>query len=628
MSISIKQTEVAAAPSNFTSPTDRRKRKTFENIYRELKDAGGTLDSQMKKCSELFEKFKNPRESFENFKNHLLHDRRMMSKECEESAYQNFYAKETCKLLFTKEICNVFINSEEGFYKTLGGRILHGIQKVFKSIFGSKTGQDKIKEAKALVNQIEGYESFKTLNTDVNNKRYESFGYKNNIVDKETLCDALETFQKEQNFEIRDFKNIINELEFPKANTTNLIQSKIIKLNNIFIKNGQLPFSRSLLLMRDHNNHWYAIFKGKSVKPLGKGAAKSVFNGWDLSFNRPVAIGLNIIAEDSDNNLRSVRGIKREYRIFDENQLGKYKSIMKIDTLFIEKNIFEKTCFLIGEIFNGSLSSKIKIKDEKLGIVSYITDKIPLDVQMTWGSGMINGLCEVHKEDLIHRDIKPANILVNDDRAVVADLDLVVRVDDIEGINKNAGTPLYVPPEAIRKIFGMMGDKKITQKFDIWSMGLTLYELHYGKFFFEEESARADTIVANLKEKAHLEWKKHLKENGMKPAEIEEYLKNLQIGTSEAEEYMKIIGNYTQEDIDKKFEIAKPNENADLIEIEIHEFLKSLIQVDQEKRPDIETVQKAYEAIREKLPNRNISTSNVGSRLPKDPSSEEPILIT
>ncbi|MGC2595530.1 MAG: hypothetical protein WA347_04555, partial [Rhabdochlamydiaceae bacterium] len=54
---------------------------------------------------------------------------------------------------------------------------------------------------------------------------------------------------------------------------------------------------------------------------------------------------------------------------------------------------------------------------------------------------------------------------------------------------------------------------------------------------------------------------------------------------------------------------------------EINKFINSLIRVNQEERPDIETVQKAYEAIREKLANRNISTSNV-SALPIDSSSD------
>ncbi|MCR9245680.1 MAG: protein kinase [bacterium] len=91
------------------------------------------------------------------------------------------------------------------------------------------------------------------------------------------------------------------------------------------------------------------------------------------------------------------------------------------------------------------------------------------------GIAIARALAEVHRHGLVHRDIKPANILLRSDGTpVLADFGLA-RVQELErkaGQHAFAGTPVYAAPERLRG-----GDHEVGPQTDIYSLGVTLYEL-------------------------------------------------------------------------------------------------------------------------------------------------------
>lgn len=86
----------------------------------------------------------------------------------------------------------------------------------------------------------------------------------------------------------------------------------------------------------------------------------------------------------------------------------------------------------------------------------------------------------LHKKNIIHRDIKPSNILIHQVPSrgqevlefKVCDFSLAIELDrEDEAIESSIiGTPFYMAPEIILK-------KKYNNNVDIWSLGVTLYEL-------------------------------------------------------------------------------------------------------------------------------------------------------
>jgi hypothetical protein len=116
---------------------------------------------------------------------------------------------------------------------------------------------------------------------------------------------------------------------------------------------------------------------------------------------------------------------------------------------------------------------------------------LPLFIQI------LDGIGYAHGKGIIHRDIKPANILVSKDGKVkITDLG-IAKIAGQKGMTRTGtqmGTLYYESPEQIR------GAKDVDQRSDIYSLGMTLYEMLAGRLPFDDagdtsEYAVMDSIV-------------------------------------------------------------------------------------------------------------------------------------
>ncbi|RYE91673.1 MAG: serine/threonine protein kinase, partial [Myxococcales bacterium] len=113
-------------------------------------------------------------------------------------------------------------------------------------------------------------------------------------------------------------------------------------------------------------------------------------------------------------------------------------------------------------------------------------------------------LAEAHASGLVHRDLKPANLFLtqrSDGSPLVKVLDFGISKryqPDLVGGAKLAqtqrlmGSPLYMSPEQLRSV------RLVDGRSDLWSLGVTLFELTTGRCPFEAESMSAVMIsIAN-----------------------------------------------------------------------------------------------------------------------------------
>jgi serine/threonine protein kinase/cytochrome c-type biogenesis protein CcmH/NrfG len=105
------------------------------------------------------------------------------------------------------------------------------------------------------------------------------------------------------------------------------------------------------------------------------------------------------------------------------------------------------------------------------------------------GARTLEGLAHAHGHRLIHRDIKPDNLLITPEpRIKIADFGLVRRItgttsEEITYLGDIVGTPQYMAPEQAN------GLDDIDHRCDLYSLGITLFELICGRPPFEGRSA-------------------------------------------------------------------------------------------------------------------------------------------
>ncbi|MCJ1416280.1 hypothetical protein MMC32_002615 [Xylographa parallela] len=101
-----------------------------------------------------------------------------------------------------------------------------------------------------------------------------------------------------------------------------------------------------------------------------------------------------------------------------------------------------------------------------------------------WFRDLILGIEYLHAQGVVHRDIKPDNLLLTEEDVLkIVDFgvsEMFEKESDMMTA-KSAGSPAFLPPELCVSRHGGVSGKAA----DIWSMGVTLYCLYFGKIPFE-----------------------------------------------------------------------------------------------------------------------------------------------
>jgi hypothetical protein len=141
----------------------------------------------------------------------------------------------------------------------------------------------------------------------------------------------------------------------------------------------------------------------------------------------------------------------------------------------IDVGKFEDRYYLVMEYVAGDTLDKI-IDTER---------RLPLDRATKFIREIASGLAAAHRAGIIHRDVKPGNVIVSPDgKPHLTDFGLARHTETKKGLTIEGtflGTPEYASPEQVE-------GKKLDHRTDLYSLGVTYYQLLSGTLPFLGES--------------------------------------------------------------------------------------------------------------------------------------------
>lgn len=203
----------------------------------------------------------------------------------------------------------------------------------------------------------------------------------------------------------------------------------------------------------------------KIISELGRGGMGIVYKAADTKLERFVAIKfLNLkISNILEVIQRFKQEAKNQAKLTHPNIVTVYDFIQEDNMLGIVMEYIEGET--LEEIIHSKGSLDLK---ESIGIFKQV----------------LNGIEYAHSKGFVHRDLKPSNIIMTKDGVVkIMDFGISKSIFE-EHLNisgKNIGTLFYMSPEQIR-------GEKCTPQSDLYSLGITFYEMLAGQTPFEYET--------------------------------------------------------------------------------------------------------------------------------------------
>ncbi len=199
------------------------------------------------------------------------------------------------------------------------------------------------------------------------------------------------------------------------------------------------------------------------IDKVGSGGMSDVYKAKDHKLNRFVAVKVlkSEFCED--------KSFVSKFKIEAQSAAGlAHPNIVNVYDVGEDQGIY----YIVMELIDGITLKKYIEKKGKLPV----KDAISIAIQVA------QGIEAAHNNHIVHRDIKPQNIIISREGKVKVTDFGIARAASANTINSNAmGSVHYISPEQARGGY-------IDEKSDIYSLGITLYEMITGRVPFEGDS--------------------------------------------------------------------------------------------------------------------------------------------
>ncbi|MGL6096073.1 MAG: serine/threonine protein kinase [Fimbriiglobus sp.] len=214
-------------------------------------------------------------------------------------------------------------------------------------------------------------------------------------------------------------------------------------------------------------------------KELGAGAMGTVYKARFDRDGTVMPVAIKIVSLGLLGNEGAMARFEREANILKQLR---HPNIVRL----IATGRYQKTPFIAMEFVDGQPLDRILSLRGKLGWEDVVA----------WGKQLCEALQHAHEKGIIHRDLKPSNLMITHDNILkLADFGIAKDQDvtALTGANSTIGTAAYMSPEQCR------GERDLSAKSDLYSLGVVFYELLTGKKPFDAEST-VDMFLKHVNE--------------------------------------------------------------------------------------------------------------------------------
>jgi len=216
-------------------------------------------------------------------------------------------------------------------------------------------------------------------------------------------------------------------------------------------------------------------------RELGSGAMGTVYMArFQKGDDKVRQVALKVVALGLVGNEGAMARFERESNILKQLR---HPHIVRL----LATGTYKKTPFIAMEFVDGEALDRVLSRRGRLGWEEVVT----------YGKHLCLALQHAHEKGIIHRDLKPSNLMVTRD-GVLKLTDFGIAKDQdataMTGMNSTIGTAAYMSPEQCK------GDRNLTAKSDLYSLGVVFFELLTGRKPFTADTT-VDMFLKHVHEK-------------------------------------------------------------------------------------------------------------------------------